>query len=277
MTRIESGVRTPHNLSATAVGSIHDDATAEGLGFRAGTVAGDTHLEQFAGLCTEAFGPTWFESGWISLYFEQATAHLEPVNAWLMGDGNQREAGMATPSGDSVARGDVGVGDGTSFLSTRDRRAVAPSTLRMLRHVEIGQALDEQRRRPDGVDQRLRITHNMCTVPLDWYLGDSPWGGPICSPLTTCRVLAAGVTDSIASSCGEFVGMYGAIEIRHRQGPMMIDEEYHVTGELLAVSETPKTEVLWFTTRAIAVGTSTTVAEMTMMTRLLKESSPLYQ
>ena len=49
MTLLSSGIRTPRNLSADSKGSIHDDATATTLGFRGGTVAGDFHLDQFAG------------------------------------------------------------------------------------------------------------------------------------------------------------------------------------------------------------------------------------
>ena len=71
--------------------------------------------------------------------------------------------------------------------------------------------------------------------------------------------------------------MYGAIEVRHTNGPLFLDTEYEITGEVLAVSESPKTEVLWYRTEARAVGSSTVSAEVTMMTRLLKDSSPLYR
>jgi hypothetical protein len=91
-----------------------------------------------------------------------------------------------------------------------------------------------------------------------------------------CRVLVAGMTESIERQCGEFVGMYGAIEVRHVNGPMFLDTEYEVTGEVLAVSESPKTEVLWYRTEARKTGSEKIVAELTMMTRLLKDSSPLY-
>lgn len=276
MTRLTSGVRTPHNLSADAVGSIHDDATATDLGFRAGTVAGDIHLEQFAAVCTEAFGHQWFETGWLSLYFDSATAHLEPVEAILVGDGPCREARMVRPDGSEVAHGDAGIGAGSTAISQRDKRPVDPSGLRMLDRAIAGRELDRQRRRPRLESQRERIDAKRCTVPLDWYTGPSPWGGPICSPLTTCQLMVAGVTDTIAAECGDFVGLYGAIEIRHLAGPVLADVEYDVRGHVLCVSETPKTEVLWFTTTATRVGASEPVAELTMMTRLLKGSSPRY-
>lgn len=277
MTRLSTGPRNPWNLSIDAKGSIHDDETANDLGFRAGTVAGDIHLEQFGGLCVEAFGQQWFESGWISMHFLQPTAHREPVDAFVDGEGSVRDAGIDTPEGIQVARGNVGIGDAsTSTLSTKDRRGVDPATLRMLRDVHPGRPTDPRRRRPFAADQRRRLDAEICTDPLGWYGDSSPWGGGIASPLTTCQLLVAGVTDSIAASCGDFVGLYGAIEVRHVAGPVMLDAEYEITGEVLDVADSPKTEVLWFRTRAVDVARPErgAVAEVTMMTRLLKASSP---
>jgi len=277
MTRLSTGPRRPWNLSIDAKGSIHDDATANDLGFRAGTVAGDIHLEQFGGLCVRAFGAEWFESGWVSMHFLQPTAHLEPVDAFVDGDGSVRDAGIDTPEGAQVARGNVGLGDASSSaLATKDRRGVDPSMLRMLRDVRAGPPTDLRRRRPRGHDQHRRLAAGATTDPLEWYGDSSPWGGGIASPLTTCQLLVAGVTDTIAASCGEFVGLYGAIEVRHLAGPVMLDAEYEITGEVLDVADSPKTEVLWFRTRAVDVARPDRgpVAEVTMMTRLLKASSP---
>jgi len=277
MTRLTTGSRRPHNLSLNEVGSIHDDATANDLGFRAGTVAGDIHLEQFGGLCVRAFGEGWFERGWISMQFLQPTAHREPVDAFLEGDGDVRDAGLDTPEGTRIARGNAGVGDvSLSALSQKDRRGVDPSTLRMLRDVRPGRPTDPRTRRPNTADQRRRIGAGISTDPLEWYRESSPWGGAIATPLTTCQLLVAGVTDSIAASCGEFVGLYGAIEVVHLTGPVMLDAEYEITGEVLDVADSPKTEVLWFRTRAVETARPERgpVAEVTMMTRLLKASSP---
>jgi len=90
--------------------------------------------------------------------------------------------------------------------------------------------------------------------------------------------LVAGMTESIEKECGEFVGLYGAIEIRHHTGPLHLNTEYTVTGRVLDVSDSPKTEILWFTTEARRADdpTGSPVASLTMMTRLLKDSSPLY-
>ncbi len=44
--------------------SIHDDETAERLGFQAGPIEGPTHFSQFVPLLAELWGTAWFESGW---------------------------------------------------------------------------------------------------------------------------------------------------------------------------------------------------------------------
>lgn len=75
---------------------------------------------------------------------------------------------------------------------------------------------------------------------------------------------------------GEHVGLFGAIEIRFRSGPVFTDGHYRVTGQVVALSQTPKTEVLWFDSRALD-GAGTVVAEMRMMLRQLKQSSARYQ
>jgi hypothetical protein len=70
--------------------------------------------------------------------------------------------------------------------------------------------------------------------------------------------------------------MFGAIEIRFRSGPVLLDSRYRITGEVVAVSQTPKTEVMWFDSRAYDAS-GKLVADMRMMLRQLKQSSPLYQ
>lgn len=287
MAIISSGICHPRNLSITSKGSIHDDDTATELGFRAGTVAGDIHLEQFGGILLSAFGQQWWESGSLSMYFMHATADAEPVEATLdIGDSqtplrnSQIAARMHTPEGIAVAEGTASVGDTSapSALYARDRRSVEASSLRMLRHAVPGRPLETLTRQISASDQNRRIANGSMTAPLDWYQESSPWGAPICSPLSSCRLLVAGMTESIEKECGEFVGLYGAIEIRHLTGPLLLDTPYTVTGKVLDVSDSPKTEILWFTTEARHADNPAgePVASLTMMTRLLKDSSPLY-
>jgi hypothetical protein len=279
---IASPIRQPRNLAATVTGSIHDDVTATALGFRGGTVAGSIHMDQFPPLLLEAFGNRWFETGSLSLYFRHATTDSEPVQAWLerpgTADSDVQVRAWATTTGEIV------VADGTaacgmppdpSALRSRDLRPVDPAELRILKTLQPGQVLGGCKAAVDGDRQQSVISRGGMTEPLDWYTGSSPWGGPIAAPSAVVSLLYSRVLDGIREAMGPHVGLFGAIEIHFLAGPVLLDRTYRVTGEVVAVSQTPKTEVLWFDSRALD-DDETPVAEMRMMLRQMKQSSPRY-
>lgn len=275
-------VRRPRNLAAGVAGSIHDDATATALGFRGGTVAGSIHMDQFPPLALRAFGDGWFEDGSLSLYFRHATTDGEPVRAFIEQPPRQHDVqtrAWATTGDDVVvAEGTAGRGHPAemSALRSRDIRPVDPAQLRILAGLKPGALLGEMTLTPDGERQRRRIENHGMTEPLDWYTGRSPWGGPIAAPSAVVDLLYARLLDGARASMGDHVGLFGAIEIRFRSGPVLLEASYRITGEVVAVSQTPKTEVMWFDSRAYDTD-GRLVADMRMMLRQLKQSSPLYQ
>jgi hypothetical protein len=280
---ITGPVRTPRNLAANVTGSIHDDTTATALGFRGGTVAGSIHMDQFPPLLLDAFGPRWFETGCLSLYFRNATTDGEPVRALVErpppdGSDVQVRAWATTAAGVMVAEGTAAAGTprAESELRGRDLRPVDPAELRILKALRPGDPLGDCQVLLDGGRQRAAIAADAMTEPLDWYTSSSPWGGPVAAPSTVVHLLYSDLLAGIRDSMGQHVGLFGAIEIRFRNGPVFVDAGYRVTGEVIALSQTPKTEVLWFDSRA-RDGSGTVVAEMRMMLRQMKQSSPLYQ
>jgi acyl dehydratase len=280
---IAGPVRRPRNLAANIAGSIHDDETASALGFRGGTVAGSVHMDQFAPLLIAAFGPEWFETGSLSLYFRNATTDNEPVQAFVerpsAGSTDVQVRVWATTSDDAiVGEGTASVGNPAeaSALRSRDLHAVAPSELRMLSHLKPGESLGELTLTASGERMRSSIAQGAMTEPLDWYSGSSPWGGPVASPSAIVELLFGRLLADTKDRMGPHVGLFGAIEIRFHHGPVLIDRTYTVTGEVVALSQTPKTEVLWFDSRALSQD-GALVVEMRMMSRQMKLSSPLYQ
>jgi hypothetical protein len=288
---ISGPVRRPRNLAAHIVGSIHDDETAAALGFRGGTVAGSVHMDQFPPLLLEAFGQRWFETGSLSLYFRHATTDGEAVQAFverplIEAHDPQVRAWMTTPrddnnetddSGPLVAEGTAAVGNpqAASALHERDLRPADPAELRILKALRAGDVLGDLRGAVNRERQQSIIDDGAMTEPLDWYSGASPWGGPIASPSSVVGLLYTQLLAEAKETMGEHVGLFGAIEIRFRAGPVFLDREYRVTGEVTAVSQTPKTEVLWFDSRALD-DRGEPVVEMRMMLRQMKQSSPLY-
>src|SRR5271154_2918403 len=86
MTQIEAApltgeFRTPKNAFLQSAGSIHNDSIASKLGFKGGTVPGSVHMDQFMPMLMDIYGPKWFETGDMSLYFSQATVDRESVRA----------------------------------------------------------------------------------------------------------------------------------------------------------------------------------------------------
>src|SRR4029077_7497263 len=112
------------------------------------------------------------------------------------------------------------------------------------------------------------------TEALDWYT-ESPFGGPIASPATTVHFLYAHPSRFIGKKAGRAVGLFGAIEVRNINGPLVLDRTYKVGGIILAVGESPKTEYAWFESHADTLD-GIRVAEMRMQLRWMKASSPLY-
>jgi hypothetical protein len=280
---ITGPVREPRNRAAHVSGSIHDDATASKLGFRGGTVAGSVHMDQFSPLLLEAFGPAWFETGTLSLYFKFATTDGEPVQAFVerpapgAADAQVR-AWMTTPDGTLVAEGTASVGQPglPTALFTRDMRPADPSQLRILSGLRPGDSLGDLHTSVNGADQRTVISEGGITEPLDWYSGPSPWGGPIASPSRVVSLLYRDLLAKPKQEMGPHVGLFGAIEIRFRSGPVFADQAYRVTGEVVALTDSPKTEGLWYDSHATD-DAGRPIVDMRMYHRQLKASSPKYR
>ena len=107
-------VRMPRNSARhLGAGSIHDDATAQKLGFRGGTVAGSLHMEQFPPLLVASLGEDWLRTGGMSLYFKYATTDNEPVQAFARRprpEDRHIEIWMDDAKGNRVADGTANVG-----------------------------------------------------------------------------------------------------------------------------------------------------------------------
>ena len=273
-------LRKPQNLAATQRGSIHDDATAQRLGFRGGTVAGSIHMEQFPPLMLRAFGQRWFETGSLSTYFRNATMGGEAVRAYAevpadgAGDAQVR-VWMERDDGTLVLEGTASVGapSASSMLASKLAEPREAGELRILRDLAPGFETPSvpARLRSKEVAPRLGVI----TEPLDWYTVASPWGGAIANPGLVVHAMVAAQPGIPLR--GGAVGLYGAIEVRHLHGPVFVEHDYEVSGRVLAVGQTPKTEYFWWETLLRDPASGTDVASMIMMLRFMKASSKLWQ
>lgn len=272
-------LRTPANSAKhLGAGSIHDDATAQKLGFRGGTVAGSLHMEQLPPLALRTFGDRWWQTGGMSLYFRYATSDLEPVRCFAKHDPtaaseetHRINTWIEDDADHLVAEGTLNVGgwDTESPLRLRINETPTPKDIRILEHVKVGQVSEATPTRMEHsvVAQRLEVI----TEPLPAY-EQSPAYLP---PSLVVRIMRPAEGAILPRHKDIGVGLFGAIEIQHVNGPVLADTDYTVTAEVLAVSETPKTEYLWYESK-LRDADGTEVAGMLMMLRFMKASSALW-
>lgn len=75
---------------------------------------------------------------------------------------------------------------------------------------------------------------------------------------------------------GPAVGLFADQEIRLIQGPLFVDHPYELEREIIALSESPRTESAWIRTRVFDAGTRTPVAEMILNHAVMKASYAAY-
>ena len=284
MTRIIRG-RTvrPTNADYNDPGGIHDDATAQGLGFRGGTIAGSSHMDTFVPILLDVFGEDWFRTGSISMYFRHATTDGEPTHALV-----ELPDATTTPLRDAQVRAVVEMSDGTlvgegtasvgspiepTALDARDLRH-DPSAARILRDVALSEVLGPITASVEGA-RLARGCERRITEVLKWYRGPSPFGGAIAPPSALIDLFANVAGAVLLPRLGEAVGMWGAMEVRHHNGPIFVDRPYEVTITVVAVGDSPKTEILWYD--AAAHDDGALVATARVLSRFVKASSPLYR
>jgi hypothetical protein len=146
--------------------------------------------------------------------------------------------------------------------------------MRILGGLKVGDQFEESDviLTPAAMGERMKEI----TEPLEWYAGPSPWGGAIATPAAMVQLLYASPIASLRGKLGAAVGLFGAIEIRSMHGPVLVDQRYRVIGNIVSLGQSPKTEYMWFET-ALDDSDRKRIAEMRMLLRFMKASSPLYQ
>ena len=277
-------IRAPRNSARhLGAGSIHDDATAQKLGFRGGTVAGSLHMEQFPPLLAQALGEHWWQTGGLSLYFKYATTDGEPVQAHarlpLQHDrADQRvEVWMDDANGNRVCDGTASVGapDAASALHNRIASARAPGELRILAALRVGAttARVPTRITEAALGNRLAVV----TEPLPAYTDGSLWGHKIATPALQVQIMRPAEQPLLQRGADFGVGLFGAIELQAINGPVFVEYDYEVRATVLALGDTPKTEYFWYESILSDPQTGQDVMSMLMMLRFMKASSTRWQ
>lgn len=284
--------RKPHQMLNSQVydshASIHDDATAQKLGFQGGTIEGPTHFSQFAPLCVNLWGDVWFAQGCLSAHYRNPSFEGEEVQARLAKpQAGQKQCAiqMVKRDGTEVLRGTASVGE-TGQPTALDQRLTELKPLAdpvILRDVTVGMKTARQTVRMD-VDQKmgelypfsLREKLAVITEPSAFYRADSAvpngWGRPII-PIEMLSVLFQYKSkDDRLPIRGPAVGLFADQEIKLLSGPLFVGEDYELEREVIALSGSRRTESVWIRTSAFAPGSKTPVATMLLNLASIKES-----
>ena len=289
-------LRRPHQMLANQEygghTSIHDDAMAEKLGFRAGPIEGPTHFSQFVPLLAHVWGRAWFERGCLSAHYQNMVVEGEEVRAFvaLPKDGaSQTEAWAQKADGTPVleASASLGPDHGQTLLEQRVAKLRPPGKLLILADLRVGMtgAADERVRMdpdqnmgalyPFSLTQKLsRITENS-----PWYSDpkSTPWGRAII-PLEMVSVLAEYSSPTARFPVkGPAVGLFADQEIRMVDGPLFVGEDDLIRREIVALSESKRTESYWVKTRIFDAAGKTLKAEMLLNHASLKHSFAGYE
>ncbi len=293
-------LRRPRQMLAEQVydshKSIHDDATAAGLGLRAGPIEGPTHFSQFDPLLHHLFGPAWFESGCISAHYQNMVVEGEEVRAFVQLPATgacvtriwaEKRDGMPVLTGTASVGADTA--DGSSEIRQRLAKLRPPGQLVINRDLRVGQ---QGAGKPEKV--RMGFTQHMgphypfsladklkvITEPCPWYTPEggaaSPWGRAII-PIEMISVLLGSTMDQAGfRGRGPAVGLFAGQEIRLIRGPLFVDQPYELEREIVALSESARTESLWVRTRVFDGESRALVAEMILNSATLKASYAAY-
>lgn len=268
--------------------SIHDDATAQKLGFRGGTIEGPTHFSQFVPLGVSIWGQEFLESGCISAHYRNAVFEGEEVRALLnspIAGATHAEIWMEKKDGTEVLRGSISLARDPSETALERRVAgLKPvGELVILRDIRVGMKSKRQKVRMDfaqnmgalypfSLNQKLQ----KITQASSWYTpqggSSTPWGKPIIPMEMISVLLNHNAKVDPFPVRGSSVGLFADQEIKLIREPLFVGEDYEIEREVAALSESKRTESMWVRTSVYQPGANEVIATMLLNSASLKES-----
>ncbi len=276
-----------HDQSYDGHKSVHDGDAAAKLGLAGAPIEGPTHFSQFEPFGAALWGDRWFTHGCISSHFLNMVIEGEEVQAraTLTGPG-------ATMARISAAKGNampvlsgtasVGPDHGDTELSVRVAAAAAapPANLHILDQLSVGQrgATEEVVRM--GFDDHMgdlypfTLRGKLATITESMAYhqpgAETPWGGPVV-PLEMLSVMSGSASRGTGFKVRQpSMGLFIDLEVRLLDGPVLVDREYRLAREIVALGASRRTESYW--TRTTFLDGDRAVAEVLLHQGVFKQS-----
>ena len=270
--------------------SIHDDATAQKLGFKGGTIEGPTHFSQFAPLGYAVWGEAWFAHGCLSAHYRNPVFEGEEVRAYLRRPAEgamQTDIWMLRDDGTEILRGTavIGAGGGATALEQRLAALTPLADPVILADVTLGQRTPRTPVRMDA-DQHMGELYPFSlneklariTEPSPWYSAiASPWGRALVPFEMISVLMQYSAREAPFPARGPAVGLFADQEIRLIGGPVFVGESYEVEREAVFLSGSRRTESLWVRSTLFEAGSERRIAAMLLNLATLKDSYAPYQ
>jgi hypothetical protein len=268
--------------------SLHDDAMAQKLGFKAGPIEGPTHFSQFAPLGEAIWGERFLSEGCLSAHYRNMVMEGEEVRAFIEREPGEDHARIwATKrDGTEVLKGTASVGPHAppTALDIRLNELGPLEQPVILRDLHVGQRTKRVSVRMDPnqhmgalypfslADKLQRITE-----PSEWYSSKAtPWGQAII-PFEMISVLLQHVARQDGLKIrGPAIGLFADQEIRLIKGPLFVSHDYEIEREIVALSGSRRTESYWTRTFVYEPGGSQVIATMLLNQATLRDSYAPY-
>lgn len=273
--------------------SVHDGEQAAKLGLKGAPIEGPTHFSLYPPLMEKIWGKKWFEAGCISAHYQTMVIEGEETQAfvdWPEAGKTITKAWVTKGDGTPVHEASASIGPGDTLLGDRLKQLRPPGKMVIMRDLRVGMKIEHDkpvRMEPDqhmgalypfSLNQKLaKITENS-----PWYSDrkSSPWGRAII-PLEMISVLAQynsreSGQESAFPTRGPALGLFVDQEIRVIDGPLFVSEDYMISREIVALSESKRVENCWVRTRIFDKTGKKLVAEMLLNQGSFKQSYANY-
>jgi hypothetical protein len=273
--------------------SIHDDKMAEDLGFSGAPIEGPTHFSQFVPILHELFGDAWFERGCISAHYQNMVVEGEEVRAIVepLAEGSTiTRISAEKRDGTPVLTGTASVGPdyGETEIEQRMARLKPSDQLVILSDLAVGQKgagnpedaimdFDQNMGHmyPFSLNDKLTCITEMHPYYTVEGAASSPWSKPAI-PVEMISVLANYKNESGFRTRGPAVGLFAGQEIRMINGPLLVNHPYQIEREIIALSESRRTESNWVRSSIYDKETRELVCEVILNSATLKDSYANY-